>query len=231
MTPQDSDQSPAPLQERSHPVDASRSPSQLALGSEQGPNEPPVNTVSSWPEISPKRNIKVATEPARLLHRFSESTLQLHADDNSPPDAKVALNTTSKDKDGPGGSQDFRGQESKPPPPTIGFDQSVHARSLISKGPQSDNKGGDGGRPNILSRLSRYLTSTSRTKSDIITAPRDSAYREDPFREFANTDLTPDISKKRVAPSKELLRSVRALIPGDQVCRDGGFFSLDDCPY
>ena len=56
-------------------------------------------------------------------------------------------------------------------------------------------------------------------KSNAAAVPQISTRGEAPFRQFANSNLTPEQSKQQAAPllnSKDLLRSVRALIPEDQ---------------
>ena len=56
-------------------------------------------------------------------------------------------------------------------------------------------------------------------KSNAATALQSSTRRETPFREFANSTLTPEQSKQRAAPllnDGELLRNVLALTPEDQ---------------
>ena len=56
-------------------------------------------------------------------------------------------------------------------------------------------------------------------KSNTAAALQSSTRGETPFREFANTSLTPEQSRRRAVPllnSKDLLRNVRALTPEDQ---------------
>lgn len=56
-------------------------------------------------------------------------------------------------------------------------------------------------------------------KSNTAAAPQSSTRGEAPFREFANTSLTPEQSRQRAVHllnSKDLLRIVRALAPEDQ---------------
>ena len=79
-------------------------------------------------------------------------------------------------------------------------------------------------------------------KESNTAATQNLAHGEAPFREFAYADLTPEQSKKQAVPllnSKELLRSVRALPPGDQqrfidkvdqVCTEGRIFFLEIYP-
>ena len=71
----------------------------------------------------------------------------------------------------------------------------------------------------------------------VVATPRDSTRGETSIQEFANSSLTPELLKQRAATvldSKELLRDVQGLRPGDQtkfvdkvdqVCRGDRFFS------
>ena len=75
-------------------------------------------------------------------------------------------------------------------------------------------------------------------ESNTAAAPRDLTRGETSIREFADSNLTPEQSRQRAGTllnSKELLRNIRGLTPGDQtkfvdkvdqVSRDRSFFKL-----
>ena len=157
------------------------------------------------------------------LHQFSKPNLQLHVDENSLQDVTVASIITPEGEDELGYTRGFEGQGVDSPPPIAGFDQPVHVRPLISEQSRSGANGKDGSQPNIWVHPSRIpATHKSRTvvrRSNAATALQSSTHGETPFREFANSTLTPEQSRRRATPllnSKELLRNVRALTPEDQ---------------
>ena len=82
----------------------------------------------------------------------------------------------------------------------------------------------------------------ARSSEDGVVLPHDPTHEETPIQAFANSNLTPEQSKRQAAPflnSKELLRDFRGLSPVDQtkfvekvdqVCRDSSLCSLEIFP-
>ena len=159
------------------------------------------------------------------LHRFpkSDSTLQLHTDDTSFQDETVVSIATPEDEDELGCLRDFKGQGINSRPSATGSDHPVHVQLPIFERSPCDTNDRDGGEPGFRVRPSKITAThkfrTVAKRNNAAAALQSSTRGEAPFREFANNTLTPEQSRQRAAPllnSKDLLQSLRTLMPEDQ---------------